>query len=150
MTMRGPRTSRLLLKAPLYTSNGVFSPDMRWIAYSTRESGMQRVFATPYPGPGPRIPVSSGYGGNPVWRKDGRAVFYEADNSNIRVTEVSEHGSDLRVGKTREIPQVIEAPVGEGFPFDVAGDGKILLISRGNDNVNQLVVVSNWDVAPKK
>lgn len=150
MTMRGPRTSRLLLKAPLYTSNGVFSPDMRWIAYSTRESGAQRVFATPYPGPGPRIPISPGYGGDPVWQKDGHALLYEGDNSTLRVTEVSEHGSDLVVGKTREISQVIEAPVGEGFPFDVAGDGRILLIGRGNDNVNQLIVVSNWDAALKK
>jgi eukaryotic-like serine/threonine-protein kinase len=150
MTMRGPRSTRLLLKAPLYTSNGVFSPDMRWIAYSTRESGTQRVFATPYPGPGPRIPISPGYGGNPVWQKDGHAVLYLGDNSSIRVTEVSEHGSDLVVGKTRDMSQVIEAPVGEGFPFDVGEDGRILLISRGNDNRIQLVVVSNWDAALRK
>jgi len=149
MSMQGARTSRLLLKAPLYTSDGVFSPDMRWVAYSTRESGPQRIFATPYPGPGPRIPVSPGFGGNPIWQKDGRAVLYEGDNSTIRVTEVNEHGSELIVGKTREISQVIEAPVGEGFPFDVAKDGRILLISRGNDNGTQLVVVSNWDVVPK-
>jgi eukaryotic-like serine/threonine-protein kinase len=149
MSMQGARTSRLLLKAPLYTSDGVFSPDMRWVAYSTRESGPQRIFATPYPGPGPRIPVSPGFGGNPIWQKDGRAVLYEGDNSTIRVTEVTEHGSELLVGKTREISQVIEAPVGEGFPFDVAKDGRILLISRGNDNGTQLVVVSNWDVVPK-
>jgi Tol biopolymer transport system component len=147
MAMHGPRTSRLLLKAPLYTSDGIFSPDMRWIAYSTRESGAQRVFATPYPGPGPRIPISPGYGGNPVWQKDGHAILYLGDNSSIRVTEVRENGSDLTVGTTREISQVIEAPVGEGFQFDIAKDGRILLISRGNDNRTQLVVVSNWNTA---
>ena len=103
MRMKGERTSRLLLKAPLYTSDGV----LRWIAYSTRESGTQRIFATPYPGPGPRIRISPGYGGNPIWQKDGRAVLYEEDNFTVRVTEVTEHDPELLVGKTREIPQVI-------------------------------------------
>ena len=60
-----------------------------------------------------------------------------------------ENGSELIPGKTREISQVVEAPVGEGFPFDVSSDGRIMLISRGNDNRTQLVVVSNWDAALK-
>jgi len=54
------------------------------------------------------------------------------DNSSIRVTEVRENGADLTMGTTREVSQVVEAPVGEGFPFDVTKDGRILLIGRGN------------------
>jgi Tol biopolymer transport system component len=150
MPMQGPRTPRLLMKAPFYTSDGVFSPDMRWIAYGSRESGVQRVYATRYPGPGPRILVSPGYGGNPVWRRDGHAILYLGDSASLQVTEVREQGADLIVGKTREIPQPVEAPVGEGFPFDVAKDGRILAITRGQDNRNQLVVVSSWDAGLKK
>jgi len=150
MPMRGPHTPRALLKSPFYVSDGVFSPDMRWIAYSSRESGTQKVFAMPYPGPGPHISISPGYGGNPIWQRDGHAILYLGDNSTMRVTEVREDGSNLLPGKTREISQVVEAPVGEGFPFDVAPDGRILLISRGNDNRTQLVVVSNWDAALKR
>jgi len=150
LPLQGARTPRLLLKAPSYTSDGVFSPDMRWITYSSRESGAQRVYATPYPGPGPRILISPGYGGNPVWFKDGHAILYLGDAANLEVTEVHEQGSDLIVGKTREIPQPIEAPVGEGFPMDVAKDGRILAITRGQDNRTQLVVVSNWEAGLKK
>lgn len=149
MPMRGDHTPRVLLKAPFYISDGSFSPDMRWIVYSSRQSGTQKVFATPYPGPGPRIQISPAYGGSPVWQKDGHAILYEGDNSTIQVTEVDESGSHLIPGKTREISQVLEVPVGKGFPFDVAKDGRILLISRGNDNRSQLVVVSNWNVALK-
>ena len=150
MPMQGPRTPRQLLKAPYYTSDGVFSPDMRWIAYGSRESGTQRIYATPYPGPGPRILISPGYGGNPVWMKDGHAILYLGDAANLVITDVREQGADLIVGKTRQIPQVIEAPVGEGFPMDVAKDGRILAITRGQDNRTQLVVVSNWEAGLKK
>jgi eukaryotic-like serine/threonine-protein kinase len=150
MPMLGPHTPRLLLKAPIYTSDGVFSPDMRWIAYGSRESGVQRVYATPYPGPGPRILISPGYGGNPVWQKDGHAILYLGDSASLQATEVREQGADLIVGETREIPQTVEAPVGEGFPFDVAKDGRILVITRGQDNRTQLDVVSNWEAGLKK
>ena len=150
LPLQGARTPRLLLKAPSYTSDGMFSPDMRWIAYSSRESGAQRVYVTPYPGPGPRILISPGYGGNPVWFKDGHAILYGGNAADLEVTEVREQGSDLIVGKTREIPQLIESPVGEGFPMDVAKDGRILAITRGQDNRTQLVVVSNWEAGLKK
>jgi hypothetical protein len=56
----------------------------------------------------------------------------------------------MMVGKTREIPQLVEAPVGEGFPMDVAKDGRILAITRGQDNRTQLVVVSSWEAGLKK
>jgi Tol biopolymer transport system component len=150
MPMQGARTPRLLLKAPFYTSDGVFSPDMRWIAYSSRESGAQRVYVTPYPGPGPRILISPGYGGNPVWFKDGHAILYLGDGASLEVTEVREQGANIITGKTHEIPQPIEAPVGEGFPMDVAKDGRILAITRSQDNRTQLVVVSNWESGLKK
>jgi len=45
------RTAGLLLKAPSYTSDAIFSPNMRWIAYGSRQSGAQGIYATPYPGP---------------------------------------------------------------------------------------------------
>jgi len=76
--------------------------------------------------------------------------LYLGDAANLEVTEVHEQGSDLIVSKTREIPQPIEAPVGEGFPMDVAKDGRILAITRGQDNRTQLVVVSNWEAGLKK
>jgi len=150
MPMQGPRKPRLLLKAPVYTSDASFSPDSRWIAYSSRESGAGRIYATPYPGPGPRILISPGYGGEAVWSKDGHSILYVGDASNIQVTEVREQGANLIVGKTHEIPQVVESPVGEGFPFDVAKDGRILAITRGEDNRSQLEVVSNWEAGLKK
>ncbi len=150
MPLQGAHTPRLLLKAPAYTSDAVFSPNMRWIAYGSRESGAQRIYATPYPGPGPHILISPGYGGNPVWFKDGHAILYVGDDGSLEVTEVHEQGSDLITGKTRQIPRLIESPVGEGFPVDVAKDGRILAITRGQDNRTQLVIVSNWEAGLKK
>jgi hypothetical protein len=104
----------------------------------------------PYPGPVPHVLISPGDGGNPVWFKDGHAMLYVGDDSSLEVTEVHEQGSDLITGKTRQIPWLIESPVGEGFPVDVAKDGRILAITRGQDNRTQLVIVSNWEDGLKK
>lgn len=76
--------------------------------------------------------------------------MYLGDSASLQIAEVHEQGTDLVVGKTREIAQPVEAPVGEGFPFDVTRDGRILAITRGLDNRSQLVVVSNWGSGLKK
>src|SRR5207248_11242964 len=100
MPMHGPRTPRLLLKAPLYDADGRFSPDMHWIVYESREQGPQDVFVMPFPGPGPRFVISSGGGSTPVWRTDGGAIFYVDDTgSTMREAEVHHSGSELLLGK---------------------------------------------------
>jgi Tol biopolymer transport system component len=52
------------------------SPDGRWIAYHTQESGQQQVYVESFPGPGPRTQISTDGGGSPVWRADGQELFY--------------------------------------------------------------------------
>jgi Tol biopolymer transport system component len=145
LPMNGTRTPRLLLRAPLYDADGRFSPDMRWIAYTSREQGMQRVFVTPFPGPGIRIPISPGGGSSAVWRKDGGAILHIDDTGdNIQETEVRETGSRLTVGKTRTSPMAVQAPVFQGAAIDVTRDGRIVFVSRGAQNRTHLVVVANW------
>jgi eukaryotic-like serine/threonine-protein kinase len=53
-----------------------FSPDGRWLAYSSDESGRQEVYVQPFPGPGPRVRISSDGGNAPAWRGDGAELFY--------------------------------------------------------------------------
>jgi eukaryotic-like serine/threonine-protein kinase len=151
LPMRGPRTPRLLLKAPLYDSEGRFSPDMHWIAYDSREQGLQKVFVTPFPRPGPRLRISSAGGVAAVWRKDGAAVAYTDDTgNNLEETEVREVGADLSVGKTRSLPLAMKNPSFMGSPFDIARDGTILFVSRGEESNDQVEVVTNWTEGLKR
>ncbi len=53
-----------------------FSPDGKWLAYCTNESGRPEVFVQPVPGPGPKIQVSVDGGTDPLWRRGGRELYY--------------------------------------------------------------------------
>ena len=63
-----------------------FSPDQRWVAYSSDESGQQQVYVTPFPGPGPRYQVSNNGGMAPMWAPDGRRLFYTRGSTMMVAT----------------------------------------------------------------
>ena len=73
MSLTGDRTPRVFMKGGVAAE---FSPDGKWIAYQSAESGNLEVYLAPFPGPGPRIPVSAGGGESPIWSRDGSELFY--------------------------------------------------------------------------
>ena len=56
--------------------NGQFSPDGRWIAYTSDESGRNEIYVGPFPGPGGKQQISTSGGRQPKWRGDGKEIFY--------------------------------------------------------------------------
>ena len=57
-------------------AQGAFSPDGRWVAYGSNESGRNEVYVAPFPGPGGKRQVSTAGGAQPRWRRDGTEIFY--------------------------------------------------------------------------
>lgn len=108
------------------------SPDGRWIAFASDESGRSEVYLAPYPGPGPKVQVSSG-GSQPVWSPDGRRLYYAQVNSaaasdqgpwRIMAVDLSgpgAFGSPPAPTTLLEVPDVIG-------DFDVSPDGKRFLL----------------------
>ena len=78
-SMSGDTTARPLIVSPFYETAPRFSPDSRWLAFSSDESGTREVYVTPFPGPGPRHQVSANGGDSPIWSHDGRRLFYAHD-----------------------------------------------------------------------
>ena len=76
---------------------GEFSPDGRWIAYESNESGRSEVYLRPFPGPGGKWQVSTEGGARPEWSRDGRELFYFESDRIMRVTVDSGHA--LAVGR---------------------------------------------------
>jgi len=74
--VNGDRTPRVFLKTPYNIGFPEFSPDGRWIAYVSNETGTNEVWVRPYPGPGEKIPISNEGGTIPVWTPDGRELLY--------------------------------------------------------------------------
>ena len=67
---------RPFLQTRFNDRQAMFSPDGRWVAYTSDESGHDEVYVRPFPGPGSRTAVSVGGGSDPRWRRDGRELFY--------------------------------------------------------------------------
>jgi Tol biopolymer transport system component len=119
------------------------SPNGKWIAFTTDESGRNDVVVQPFPGPGGRIQVSVNGGTEPVWSRDGRHLFYRADGHVMAATIGA--GPDFSV--VRRDTVLTDTYVFAGNPhanYDVMPDGTHFIFLQGVD-AGQLVVVSNWD-----
>ena len=114
-----------------------FSPDGRWIAYQSDESGPWEVCVRPFPGPGDPWVVSSGGGTYPIWSRDGRQLFYESLDNRIMVADCAVHGDSFEAGKPRVWSTRRLEIVNRLVPnLDLAPDGKrfaVLVAPPDND-----------------
>jgi serine/threonine-protein kinase len=140
LSLAGERTLRPFLQTKFYEGQARFSPDGRWVAYVSNESGRVEVFARPFPGPGAKWQISTEGGSRPRWSRNGRELFYRQDDKLMAV-EV-ETKPTFRAGKPR---MLFEGPyLGS---YDVAPDGSRFLMIKedpaesGPTHVN---VVLNW------
>ena len=138
---------RLLLKAPFYDSDGRFSPDGRWIAYTSRQQETVYVFVVPFPGPGAAKQISlTGGTVSPMWRRDGKAIFYLDDNNNLMETEVAASANIVTIGKTQKLFKTkADTLPFQGSPYVVSRDGKRFMINtQAEENRAEITVITNW------
>jgi len=79
LPLLGDRTPQPFLQSPIDEFMAEFSPDGRWLAYVSNESGVLEVYVRPFPGPGGRWQISTNGGAEPRWGADGKALFYRDD-----------------------------------------------------------------------
>jgi serine/threonine-protein kinase len=109
------------------------SPDERWVAYTSDEAGRSEVYLDSYPRPGRRVLLSSNGGAHPVWRGDGRELYYWNDGRLMAVPV--DAGSGARAPVIGEAAVLFSAPyyVGPNTMYDVSPDGKrfVIVVSSG-------------------
>ena len=110
-----------------------FSPDGRWIAYVSAESGIADVFVRPFPGPGGTSQVSIGGGRFPVWSRNGRELFYIGPDKRIRVATYTTSGNSFSVGKSRVWSERQLGDWGVNRMYDLAPDGKRFAVILDTD-----------------
>jgi hypothetical protein len=130
----------------------MFSPDGRFVAYTSNESGRDEIYVQPFPGSGGKWSVSTDGGSQPVWAKDGRELYYRHNDQLFAVT--IETDPAFVVGQ----PSLLfegnfswGAAAGPGMDlasnYDVSSDGKRFLMIKVDEQVaqrRQLNVVLNW------
>ncbi len=107
------------------------SPDGRWVAYNSDESGRVEVYLDSYPRPGRRVTISSGGGQDPVWRGDGRELYYWRGGELVAVRLDAVAGGDAPSGRGAETV-LFRAPYHSALNtmYDVSPDGQRFVIVR--------------------
>jgi len=122
------------------------SPDGRWIAYQSDESGIDEIYVRPFPNVNDgRWQISAGDGGRfPVWARNGRELFYLAPGGRMMSVAV-QSSSTFSVGRSARLFEgAYEMPT-EARHFDVAADGRFLMIKKTADqDSGRLIVIENW------
>jgi hypothetical protein len=126
-----------------------FSPDGKWVVYTSAESGREEIQIVPFD---PLRPISSGKitvsqqgGSEPVWRKDGKEIFYLSPDGKMMAVPLAIQ-PQIQVGKPKplfDIHGVSDMPPS----YDVTRDGKRFLVNRkvGEGNPGYILVIANWE-----
>ncbi len=131
---------------PANEGQGVFSPDGRWIAYTSNESGESEIYVVPFPpSNGEKWLVSRGGGVQPRWRRDGKELFYLSPDSQIMAVAVTS-GPVFRSGNPQALfqTQIVNPGLRTGpVSWDIAPDGRFLIITSSSIDAS-LNVALNW------
>jgi serine/threonine-protein kinase len=118
------------------------SPDGRWIAFITDESGRNEVVVQPFPGPGGRVQVSAGGGTEPVWSRDGRRLFYRGRAKLMAAAIRAGPGFSVVARDTLFADTYVFAS-NPHANYDVLPDGAHFVFLEA-DHSGELIVVANW------
>jgi Tol biopolymer transport system component len=139
---------RPFLKGAFGVTNGQFSPDGRWVAYASNESGRWEIAVSPFPGPGGSWKVSSAGGSEPRWRRDGKELFYIAPDGKLMSVEVKA-GTTFEAGVATPLFSIRRREPISGadlFSYDVSPDGQRFLVNTDAGDLTSapLTAVVNW------
>ena len=143
----GDRKPFPFIESPFFDAGSQFSPDGRWLAYNSNESGRSEVYVVPFPGPGGKVRISTAGGDNARWRRDGKEIFFLADHT-LMAAAVTAKGSRFEVGA---VQRLFEVPMVDGYwPYDVSPDGQRFLVNMLEGAVAPLTIVVNWPAGLKR
>jgi Tol biopolymer transport system component len=139
MPVMGDGKANALIQTSFNESDARFSPDGRWVAYVSNDSGVDQVFVRSFPQTESRWQVSVSGGTHPRWLRDGRELLFVAPDGMLTAVGI-ESGPSFRVGPPRML-----WPVPGATDFAVGPDGRFLVaIPDEGDEANQLHVIVNW------
>jgi serine/threonine-protein kinase len=142
-----------LLQAPSIERNAEISPDGRWIAYESLETGRSEIYVRPFPSvTAGKWPVSTGGGSQPLWARSGKELFFVAPSGALMSVPVG-GGTPLTIGPPARVFDgsfVWVLPTYAGRQYDVSSDGQRFLVMKPSSSQDQadvptsITIVQNW------
>jgi Tol biopolymer transport system component len=146
LPLEGDGPPELVLKTGFHVAEPRLSPDGRWLAYISDESGRYEVYVEPFRRPGERVRVSVDGGGQPKWRNDGKELFFRPLGGPLMAVEVKDEGERLEVDRPTELFDVGLTVTATGTDYAVSADGQRFLVKVPADEGSRarIHVVTNW------
>jgi serine/threonine protein kinase len=140
----------VVLQTEFNESHGRFSPDSRWLAYVSNESGRNEVYVQSFPPSGGKWQVSTTGGSQPHWRSDGKELFYMTPDRKLMAVDVNPQQS-FEVGAPKLLFQTTVARYEAPNRYAVSRDGQRFLINSAVEEVSHtMTVVLNWTAEIKR
>jgi serine/threonine protein kinase/Tol biopolymer transport system component len=145
-----PGKPTTFLGSPFNEGEAAFSPDGRWLAYSSNESGSFEIYVRPFPGPGGKWQISDNGGNYPTWSPNGKELFYRTSDQKIMVTTYMAQADSFRADKPRSWSEGQFTDRGSGVRnFDLHPDGQRFAIlknpeGRSESKLDKVVLIQNF------
>ena len=143
VALTGDSTPKIFRDSPANEIMPAFSPDGKWLAYESDQSGTSEVYISPFPSGGAQYQISTSGGERPVWRRDGKEIYYRA-NLRMMAVKVNLQGNAVELGKPEALFEVAVRNLA-GRWYDVAPDGRFLMnTSPATAQSSNFELVVNW------
>jgi eukaryotic-like serine/threonine-protein kinase len=154
------RVPYVLLRSPFRKANAVFSPDGRWVAYHSDESGRPEIYVRSFVAPDSvdvaagQWQVSTAGGIHPAWRADGRELYYVDPAGAMMAAPITIAGTEVQAGAPVRLfsTRILGGGVDEqqGRQYDVAPDGRFLINTVLDSAAAPITLIQNWSPDAKK
>ncbi|HUO85655.1 MAG TPA: protein kinase, partial [Thermoanaerobaculia bacterium] len=143
LPLEGPPEPRPLVATPFDEYTAQFSPDGRWFAYTSHETGQQEIFIAPFPAAAPKWQISSVGGRVPRWRGDGRELFFLTQDDRMMAVTLDLRANVPEISPPRILFRTQVRPL--GLSYDVTRDGqKFLINTLGEEGLQPLTLIQHW------
>ena len=133
------------LSTQFFEGQGVFSPDGKWVAYQSNESGRNEIYVRPFPGPGGQWQISTGGGTSPRWRADGKELYYVAPDNKLMAAAAAVQGGTFVPGTPAALFQIHPARGINKPQYDVSRDGRFLINTELQETSTEPIhLLLNW------
>jgi serine/threonine-protein kinase len=140
--LEGERKILPLVVSPASDQMPRLSPDGKWLAYQSNEAVRFEVYVRPFPVNGARVQVSADGGTEPVWNRQGTALYYRDPLGQVIEVKVTT-GANFSIGQRRVVVTGDYLTESSHANYDVSPDGRLLLLKRAGAG-SQTIVVHNW------
>ena len=153
LPMQGERKPITVANSPFSESNGQFSPDGRWVAYQSNESGRFEIYVVPFPPGGGKWQISTSGGVSPRWRHDGKELFFIGPDGLMMATTVSASGTAFETAPPVSLFQTrLDGSVIAGstkHQYAVSSDGRFLINTPSDSGGQPITLIQSWKAAAK-